>query len=447
MEQKKKIKISLKITIVLIFIIVVSILLSVYFLVQYISNKMYINKSTIVSSNNEILDTEISDLINVNLEELQKFKDDFIGTNVIIEEEKIQNDNTLSFAYGELSNSKKIEFKQQASANFKLLETYILNNEENVTQTILESLDNKQLYRYQSRVGVVEKTADLEVSNETINKFYVYVLSGMIKNYFKYDEYNIKIEEIIKNSEVDTDIYVVVNNKYLVVFEYDETECYFLIYNGTTYNSDKEELVFEHIGGYNSLKSWYRIETMPTDDKPIIYLYPTQETKVSVKLPLKEQITCSYPKYIDGWDVIAEPSGNLIDLETKRNLYALYYESINTMDFQVSEDGFVVKGEEVAKFLEEKLSILGLTEKEAEEFIVYWLPKLESNKYNYIRFATLDEINENMPLEINPTPDTIIRVLMTFKKLDNPIEIKEQKLVAPKRNGFVVVEWGGTEIE
>ena len=52
-----------------------------------------------------------------------------------------------------------------------------------------------------------------------------------------------------------------------------------------------------------------------------------------------------------------------------------------------------------------------------------------------------------MPLEINPNPDSIIRIMMTFKGLDNPIDVKEQKLVTPERNGFVAVEWGGTEIK
>ena len=33
---------------------------------------------------------------------------------------------------------------------------------------------------------------------------------------------------------------------------------------------------------------------------------------------------------------------------------------------------------------------------------------------------------------------------MTFKGLDNPIDVKEQELVTPERNGFVAVEWGGT---
>ena len=100
-----------------------------------------------------------------------------------------------------------------------------------------------------------------------------------------------------------------------------------------------------------------------------------------------------------------------------------------------------------AKFLEEKLAILGLTSREAEEFIIYWLPILEANKYNYIRFATLEEIEANMPLEITPTPDTVIRVIMTFKGLKKPINVEEQKLTTPVRNGFVAVEWGGAEIK
>lgn len=183
------------------------------------------------------------------------------------------------------------------------------------------------------------------------------------------------------------------------------------------------------------------------EDKPIIYLYPTKETEVSVKLMNKDNITVSYPKYLDGWNVIAKPDGTLTDLATNRELYALYYESENAKPFKIEKDGFVVKGEDTIKFLEEKLAILGLNEREAEEFIVYWLPILESNEYNYIRFATEEEINANMPLEINPKPDTTIRVLMSYKGLNEPIDVKEQKLETPERQGFVAVEWGGTEIK
>lgn len=181
--------------------------------------------------------------------------------------------------------------------------------------------------------------------------------------------------------------------------------------------------------------------------KPIIYLYPTEEIELSVTLGNPENITCSYPKYDGGWTVKAEPDGNLTDLDTARKLYSLYYECDNKIQFDTYNDGFVVKGTEVAGFLEEKLAILGLNEREAEEFIIYWLPKMEENEYNYIRFATYEEIEENMPLEFSVEPDSVIRVMMVFEGLDEYIEVPEQQLETPSREGFVVVEWGATPLE
>ncbi len=180
--------------------------------------------------------------------------------------------------------------------------------------------------------------------------------------------------------------------------------------------------------------------------KPIIYLYPTVEENITVKLGYQNYLTHTYPKYKDSWNVYAYPDGKLIDNNTGRELYGLYWEG-NNHKTEVTEYGFVVKGEDSATFLEEKLSILGLTEREANEFIIYWLPKLEENKYNYIRFESIDEINNYMPLNINPKPDTMIRVLMDYKPLNNKIDVKEQELVTPKRNGFTVVEWGGSLIQ
>ena len=182
--------------------------------------------------------------------------------------------------------------------------------------------------------------------------------------------------------------------------------------------------------------------------KPIIYLYPEEETELTVYLGRPDIISCSYPKYNseNGWNIIAKPDGTLIDKNNNRELYSLYWEGEEFIDISI-EDGFVVKGEDSIEFLEEKLAILGLNERESEEFIVYWLPKLEKNKYNYIRFANIDEINERMPLDFSVQPDTIIRVLMEFKPLNEYIEVQEQELTTPNRTGFVVVEWGGMEIK
>lgn len=181
--------------------------------------------------------------------------------------------------------------------------------------------------------------------------------------------------------------------------------------------------------------------------KPIIYLYPEKTLDVEVKLGNPEYLSCTYPKYENGWKVIANPDGSLIDKNTGRNLYALYWEGKNIQKKIDISEGFCIKGEDTAKFLEEKLEILGLTEREAEEFIIYWLPKMQNNKYNFIRFETIEEQNSSMPLDVTPKPDSIIRIMMDWKALEEKIEVNEQKLVTPEREGFTLVEWGGSELK
>ena len=203
----------------------------------------------------------------------------------------------------------------------------------------------------------------------------------------------------------------------------------------------------ENILNNNVLNDVYNKYGIPSIDKPVIYLYPEEENEISVKLGNADKLTSVYPEYNNGWTVIAYPDGTLIDEKTGREYYSLYYESENTKEYDGLKDGFVVKNEDIVKFLEEKLSILGLNDKEAEEFIIYWLPRLQQNEYVYIRFQTMKEIEENMPLIISPKPDTMIRVMMEWKGLDKYVEVQEQELTQVNREGFTVVEWGGTEIK
>jgi len=51
---------------------------------------------------------------------------------------------------------------------------------------------------------------------------------------------------------------------------------------------------------------------------------------------------------------------------------------------------------------------------------------------------------ENLELNVTPKPDSLIRVFLTIKKLDEVVNVKEQNLKAVERNGFTVVEWGGS---
>lgn len=178
--------------------------------------------------------------------------------------------------------------------------------------------------------------------------------------------------------------------------------------------------------------------------KPVIYLYPEEETEVSVLLECDGKLTCTYPAYDNGWNVTAQLDGTLIDKKGQSYNY-LYWEGELNAQYDFSK-GFCVKGEDTAEFLEITLEKLGLTRREANEFIVFWLPMMQDNEYNIISFQG-DSYTESAKLEVYPTPDTVIRLFMAWKSSDEYIEIPEQILTAPEREGFTVIEWGGTEIK
>ncbi len=178
--------------------------------------------------------------------------------------------------------------------------------------------------------------------------------------------------------------------------------------------------------------------------KPVIYLYPDQASEISVKLDLDGKLTCTYPEYKNGWEVTAYPDGTLTDTEGMSYNY-LYWEGEAFADWDFSK-GFCVKDEDTAKFLETALEELGLNRREANEFIVYWLPLMQENPYNIISFQT-EAYAEAAKLTVEPKPDTLIRVFMTYKASEKFVDIEPQILTSPERVGFTVVEWGGTEVK
>ena len=179
--------------------------------------------------------------------------------------------------------------------------------------------------------------------------------------------------------------------------------------------------------------------------KPVIYLYPEEETWVHVTLDYAGILTTTYPAYEEGWTVTVRPDGVLTDPETGREYYCLFWEGVSEAEYDFSS-GFCVAGEDTAAFLEDALDRLGLTEREADEFIIYWLPKLEGNPYNLLSFQT-EAYTDSAGLTIDPAPDTLIRVFLAWKGLDAPVEVEPQTLTAPERAGFTAVEWGGAEVD
>ena len=184
-------------------------------------------------------------------------------------------------------------------------------------------------------------------------------------------------------------------------------------------------------------------EEMVAEEKPVIYLYPETETRVTVKLDLPGELTCAYPAYDGGWTVTAAPDGTLTD-EHGRTYNYLYWEGEVANGFDFSK-GFCVAGSDTAAFLEDALDRLGLTRREANEFLVYWLPRMQDNPYNLIAFQQ-EAYTESAKLTVSPQPDSVLRVFMAWKPLARPVDIPAQILPGFERRGFTLVEWGGAEV-
>jgi hypothetical protein len=181
-------------------------------------------------------------------------------------------------------------------------------------------------------------------------------------------------------------------------------------------------------------------------DKPVIYLYPEKETDVHVELELTEsKLYTTYPRYNGGWDVTASPDGSLLNKADGTHHRSLFWDSSDcTTVFDFSK-GFCIAGADTESFLREKLTYMGLTENEMNEFMVYWLPRMEHNAYNLIAFQG-EAYTDSAKLNITPAPDSILRVFMTYIPLDEAAETEPQQLETFERKGFTVVEWGGSEL-
>jgi hypothetical protein len=179
--------------------------------------------------------------------------------------------------------------------------------------------------------------------------------------------------------------------------------------------------------------------------KPVIYLYPERPMDVTVLLDYNGKLRSTYPKYDDGWNVTAYPDGRIVNHADGLEYSYLFWDGDSRMKFDFSS-GFVVAGPDTAEFLRKKLDYMGLTPREYNEFIVYWLPMMEKNRYNLISFQGAT-YTDNADLFITPEPDSMLRVFMAFKPLSYPIAAPPQKLVPFERKGFAVIEWGGSEVK
>lgn len=318
---------------------------------------------------------------------------------------------------------------------------------------------------------VFDKVLNYKVTND---KLYI-IFADKINNYYAYDnnfnvifesksykmvdqfveDYVIVIDnedylKLINIDEVDVHTFVKLNDNMIYhnllsgYYEENNKNGIYVVVEDDTLNHDDDKLT----QGYE----YYYIPTTGESGKirteiggyakPILYFYPTKDnTRINVKFEKPELLTTTYPKYIKEWNVNAFKDGTLYDLKGK-SYYALYWEEA-TYKKQNFKTGFYVTKDNAIEFLEEKLSYIGLNDKESNEMIMYWLPILEKNGKNLVYFELTEERNEFNRLIINPNPDSILRVAIHIKKVNKKTSIKEQKLTQFDRKGFAAVEWGG----
>ena len=176
--------------------------------------------------------------------------------------------------------------------------------------------------------------------------------------------------------------------------------------------------------------------------KPIIYFYPEIPTVCSAKITLNGQLTCTYPDHsVNGWENFTAHPDGMLTFPDGKEYYALYWEGEQCAEWDFST-GFCVRGEDTAAFLEWALAEQGLTAREANEFIVYWLPLMQENPYNVISFQTTT-YTDGAKLDITPAPDSLLRIFMAYYATDTEVAIEPQTFEEFERQGFTVVEWGG----
>ena len=173
--------------------------------------------------------------------------------------------------------------------------------------------------------------------------------------------------------------------------------------------------------------------------KPNIYIYPTEKMQLNVELsfPLGGKVVTSIPEYVDGWDFVVDTNG-LID-----NTYSyLFYESTQP-DVWQRTDGWTIKATELDFFFRENMNSYGFYGQEIDDFIDYWIPRLDIYTYYSIYPQTKELINKVIELEFSEQPDNLLR-LFYFVEGHNQLQ---NKLIEPisdnfNREEYFATEWG-----
>lgn len=277
-------------------------------------------------------------------------------------------------------------------------------------------------------------------NNRLVNlNYYVDDVYDIWKNYaYVLNNSLLELVDLSMNSVINTYNEFDIKDDFFVMLNHEDNVT--IIFNNNDSENDNEKCI-EYYYNLNDNSVGSTKAECGGIGKPVLYLYPEEEVNVTVDFANENILTTTYPKFVNKWEVLAKPNGDLYDKNGKY-YYGLYWEEklINRVKF---DKGFYVEKDNAIEFLEEKISYIGLSDRERNEFIMYWLPILEKNGKNLVYFELTEERENTNKININPKPDSLLRIVIHVKKVDRKVQIKEQKLERFERKGFVAVEWGG----
>ncbi len=189
---------------------------------------------------------------------------------------------------------------------------------------------------------------------------------------------------------------------------------------------------------------------MVTVRKPVIYLYPQTVQSVKVELAVDGQLTTTYPRLGKDhcWNVKAGPTGELFDPATEKRYPYLFWEAKRSASLTIdTAQAFCVASKDAERFLEDAAGKFALNERERTDFVTYWLPALENNKFSLVQFLSTSEYERYASLTVTPKPDCVNRLFMIFQSVNSSVKTGSPVLAQLDRKGFTVVEWGGSNLD
>lgn len=173
--------------------------------------------------------------------------------------------------------------------------------------------------------------------------------------------------------------------------------------------------------------------------KPNIYIYPNEQIQLTVKLdfPIGGKVVTSIPEYGTSWNISVDTNG-LID----NTYFYLFYESTQP-DIWQKNYGWFLKKDELESFFRKNMGDYGFRGREIDDFIDYWIPRLNNYAFYSIYPQTKELINNVIQFDFSKQPDNLLRLFYVVKgqnQLEN--QLIEPTIDSFMREGYYITEWG-----